>query len=69
MTDIIRQYLIDAGCDDELISRYELLSGDRRQQQKLLSLHRKELLDEVHDKERCISRLDYLLFMMTKEDI
>ena len=68
MTDIIRQYLIDAGCDDELISRYER-SPDRRQQQKLLSLHRKKLLDEVHDKERCISRLDYLLFMITKEDV
>ncbi len=33
----------------------------------MLAAHRKELLDEVHAKERCISCLDYLVFMMKKE--
>ena len=68
MDDNIRQNLIDAGCDKNFIERYESCGYDKKQQEKMLSAHRKELLDEVHEKERCISCLDYLVFMMNKEE-
>ena len=67
MKDNIRQNLIDAGCDDKFIEQFDACSCDIKQCEKMLAAHRKELLDEVHAKERCISCLDYLVFMMKKE--
>ena len=67
MDESIRQNLIDAGCDDAFIEQFDAYSCDTKQCEKMLATHRKELLDEVHAKERCISCLDYLVFMMKKE--
>ena len=67
MKESIRQNLIDAGCDEAFIEQFDACSFDTKQCEKMLAAHRKELLDEVHAKERCISCLDYLVFMMKKE--
>lgn len=67
MKESIRQNLIDAGCDDVFIEQFDTCSGDTMRCEKMLAAHRKELLDEVHAKEHCISCLDYLVFMMKKE--
>ena len=64
MKESIRQNLIDAGCDDVFIEQFDTCSGDIKLCEKMLAAHRKELLDEVHAKERCISRSDYLTFTM-----
>lgn len=67
MKEGIRQNLIDAGCDEAFIAQFDACLCDKKQCEKMLAAHRKELLDEVHAKERCISCLDYLVFMMRKE--
>ena len=69
MNDSVRQNLIDAGCDEEFISRFENCICDIKQCEKLLAAHRRELLDEVHAKEDNISCLDYLVFMMKNEGL
>ena len=69
MTENIRQNLIDAGCDDEFIEKFAYCICDEKQCEKMLAAHRRELLNEVHVKERCISCLDYLVFMMKKEGL
>lgn len=69
MNDSIRQNLIDAGCDEDFICRFEDCICDRSKCEKLLAQHRRELLDEVHEKEDNISCLDYLVFMMKKEGL
>lgn len=67
MDEQIRQNLIDAGCDNAFIEQFDACSCDTKQREKMLAAHRRELLDEVHAKEHCISCLDYLVFMMKKE--
>ena len=67
MDDRIRQNLIDAGCDEAFIEQFGACLCDKKQCERLLAAHRQKLLDEVHAKERCISCLDYLVFMMKKE--
>ncbi len=69
MKESIRQNLIDAGCDDEFIEKFASCICDEKQCEKMLAAHRRELLNEVHMKERCISCLDYLVFMMKKEGL
>lgn len=65
MDENIRQNLIDAGCDEEFIKQFSI--SDDKQCEKMLAAHRRELLNEVHEKERCISCLDYLVYTMKKE--
>ena len=64
------QALRDAGCDEaaatELVKLYN--EGQTAKAQKLLSRHRKELLDGIHAEERKISCLDYLLYNMRKDE-
>ena len=67
MNEKIRQNLIDAGCDEEFIEKFSMCS--ERQCENMLAAHRRELLDVVHEKERCISCLDYLVFIMKKEGL
>ena len=59
----------DAGCDLETMERFLALeqTGQTREQLKLLSVHRKRLLDKVHEEERRIDCLDYLVYQMKKE--
>ena len=64
----LRQALRDAGCDEatatELMKLYA--EGKAAKAQKLLSQHRKELLDCIHSEERKISCLDYLVYEMNR---
>ncbi|MBR1422732.1 MAG: hypothetical protein IJ571_04740 [Ruminococcus sp.] len=69
MNDSVRQNLIDAGCDEDFISKFESCICDTKQCEKLLAAHRRELLDEVHSKEDNISCLDYLVYIMKKEGL
>ena len=69
MTDNIRQNLIDAGCSEEFIEKFDSCICDESKCEKLLAEHRKELLDEVHEKEHNISCLDYLVYIMKKGGI
>ncbi len=57
----------DAGCDSQTIQRF--LELQTEQQLKLLSLHRKQLLDQVHQGEKCIDCLDYLVYLLEKSRI
>ena len=66
MNESIRQNLIDAGCDDKFIEEFAACMNNEKQCEKMLAAHRRELLNEVHAKEHCISCLDYLVFMMKK---
>ena len=64
----LSQALRDAGCDEvtatELMKLYA--EGQTAKAQKLLSQHRKELLDGIHAEERKISCLDYLVYEMNR---
>jgi len=70
MTRLLRN-LKDAGCDEAMIQKYLQLQeeGKRREQFRLLSLHRASLLDQVHVRQSMIDSLDYLVYMMKKEQI
>lgn len=48
MNDMIRQNLIDAGCSKKFIAEFEACFEDKKKCEKLLAMHRKELLDKIH---------------------
>lgn len=62
----VLQNLKDAGCTDEMVRKFMALqdSGDEEQQIRLLSGHRRHLLEKLHREERRIDCLDYLLYQM-----
>ena len=64
----LTQALRDAGCDKakatELMQLYT--EGQTAKAQKLLSQHRKELLDGIHAEERKINCLDFLVYEMNR---
>ena len=62
----IMQCLYDSRCD-EATSRQimeKLQSEDQRGALKILACHRKELMDNVHEKQKCVDCLDYLAWQM-----
>lgn len=63
------QNLKDAGCTDEMVERFMDLrdSEGKEQQLKLLSGHRKYLLEKLHSDERQIDCLDYLIYQIEKK--
>ena len=65
MSEELRQNLLDAGCDGAQIEAFEHLagSGDRLD---LLEAHRKDLLEKLHQSQRQIDCLDYLLYQLRK---
>ena len=65
MSEELRQNLLDAGCDSSQIEVFEHLaeSGDRLD---LLEAHRKDLLEKLHQSQRQIDCLDYLLYQLRK---
>ncbi len=69
-TQLLRN-LQDAGCDKATIARYIQLQKEGRQQEqyKLLSMHRALLLEQLHVSQHMIDCLDYLIYMMKKEQI
>ena len=66
---ILRENLKDAGCDQDMICRCEVLAqGEKRGElMRALSLHRKALLDAVHENQRRIDCLDYLIYQIEKQ--
>lgn len=62
----VLQNLKDAGCTDEMVEKFMALqdSEDEEQQIRLLSGHRKHLLEKLHREEKRIDCLDYLLYQM-----
>lgn len=58
----ILQNLKDANCDTDLISKFFSLEGNLKGQLRLLSIHRKNLLFELHKSQKYIDCLDYLIF-------
>ena len=62
----IRQNLLDAGCsevDTEIILEY-IRSGNLKEAKRLIARGRKRQVDRMHESQRCIDRLDYLLFQL-----
>ena len=66
---ILRENLKDAGCDQDMICRCEVLAqGENKAElMRALSLHRKALLDAVHENQRRIDCLDYLIYQLKKQ--
>ena len=60
--------LEDAGCDSSFVERFLALerSGQYRELLRLLSDHRRHLIDCLHREERRIDSLDYLVYQMEK---
>ena len=56
--------LRDAGCCDEFIREFTELGrgGKEAEQRRMLSKRRAELLDELHESQRRIDCLDYLIY-------
>ena len=67
---ILRQNLIDAGCDPEIVQQcMELARGQRIEEMKrVLTRHRRTLLDTVHAEQKKIDCLDYLFYKMEKDE-
>ena len=63
------QSLKDAGCDQKTVEEFLSLrqAGNKAKQLKLLAVHRKQLLDKVHQEEKRIDCLDYLVYQIGKE--
>ena len=66
---ILRQNLKDAGCNLDMIRRCEVLAQSEKQDElmQILSLHRRALLDAVHENERRIDCWDYLVYQLEKQ--
>lgn len=66
----LTQNLADAGYDSEEIERFLEMNrqGNKCGQMRLLTEHRKQLLDDVHACEKKISCLDYLAYKIRTDD-
>lgn len=67
--DTLRQNLLDVGCGSDIVRLCMDLaqSGKNAELLRLLSLHRRELLDAVHQNEKRIDCLDYLVYQIKKQ--
>lgn len=63
------QNLKDAGCDEETIQSFmdNLQNGKQAKGMRLLENHRRSLLDNLHEEQKRIDCLDYLLFVLKKQ--
>ena len=61
----VRQNLIDAGCNDNEITRF-LESSTTREQLLILDTERR-LIDEYHNYAKKLDCLDYLIYQLKKE--
>ena len=66
----VQQNLRDAGCTEKMVEEFMALQAQKEEegQIRLLSGHRKHLLENLHRKERQIECLDYLLYQMQNRD-
>ena len=68
--DTIVQNLKDTGCDQDTITAF---MDDLREEKltdglKLLSTHRRSLLDELHKAQKRIDCLDYLVYVLKNKN-
>lgn len=65
----IEQNLIDAGCTSSVIEKFfsYMEKNEKEKQIILLEEQRRKLLDDVHDGEKKIFCLDYLMYQMQKQ--
>lgn len=66
--EIVIRNLRDAGCNLDIIEKFLFYfkKDDRQSQLYLLQKHRNHLLDSVHQDERRIDCLDYLVYQIQK---
>lgn len=66
----IIQNLFDCGCDEDTVECCCELreQGRSRELQALLAKHRDSLLDAVHEEQKRIDRLDYLVYQLEKQE-
>lgn len=67
---ILRQNLLDAGCSADTVQRCMDLAGkqERGELLRVLSCHRRELLNSVHEGEKRIDCLDYLVYQIERQE-
>ncbi len=67
---ILRENLIDAGCDPALCLRVTqlLTEGRRGETVELLTRHRRKVLENCHREQSRIDCLDYLLHQLEKQN-
>ena len=65
--DAIVQNLKDAGCPASTIENIMEQTGGSPNQKRILNAHRKSLLDTIHEHQKKLDCLDYLLFQLDKE--
>jgi hypothetical protein len=58
--------LQDADCSEGFIQQF-LNEPSKEKQLKLLGIHRRKLLDSIHDGQKKLDILDYLIFNMKQE--
>ena len=58
--------LRDAGCDEALVAELEALPSSCARLCRLKS-YRRELLDGIHDEQRKLECLDYLIYQLRRE--
>lgn len=62
------QNLRDAGCDEELIKKFQecCRKGKEQDGMRLLGRHRADLLDAMHREQKRIDCLDYFIYQRNK---
>ena len=66
----LRQNLTDAGCSREQTDKFinMIHNCERKRCMYELSKYRCQLLDSLHKNQKCIDCLDYLVYMLEKEN-
>ena len=66
--ETIKQTLTDAGCTQETIAAFLKASeaGQENESIRLLRQHRSKLLDHLHEDQKKLDCLDYLLYHLKK---
>lgn len=66
---LLLQNLRDAGCDEETVGKCMALAAenDREELLRLLSVHKRGLLETIHSRQKEIDCLDYLVFMLKQK--
>lgn len=69
-SEAIVQNLKDAGCSSDTISDFmeDIEGGNTAEGLRLLALHRRSLLDHLHEEQKRIDCLDYLVWQMEKQE-
>lgn len=67
---ILRQNLIDAGCSVDAVQTCMALAQEKKTAElmRILSRHRRTLLDTLHQSEKRIDCLDYLVYTLEKQN-